>query len=66
MIRFTALKGDAIGACAAMALGLAIAGGVSKANAQVREVTIAHQDMVIPFRVSQAAGAVEKATGYKI
>ncbi len=38
----------------------------STAFAQAKEVTIAHQDMIIPFRVSQAAGAVEKATGYKI
>jgi taurine transport system substrate-binding protein len=43
-----------------------MAGAVSEARAQVKEVTIAHQDMVIPFRVAQAAGAVEKATGYKI
>ena len=36
------------------------------AVAQTKEVTIAHQDMIVPFRVQQAAGAVEKATGYKI
>jgi len=59
---FSALRCDAI----AIALGFAMAGGVADANGQVKEVTIAHQDMVIPFRVSQAAGAVEKATGYKI
>lgn len=35
-------------------------------RAQAKEVTIAHQDMIVPFRVAQAAGAVEKATGYKI
>jgi taurine transport system substrate-binding protein len=34
--------------------------------AQTKEVTIAHQDMIVPFRVAQAAGAVEKATGYRI
>ena len=34
--------------------------------AQTKEVTIAHQDMIVPFRIAQAAGAVEKATGYKI
>ncbi len=38
----------------------------SAASAQTKEVTIAHQDMIVPFRVQQAAGAVEKATGYKI
>jgi taurine transport system substrate-binding protein len=36
------------------------------AAAQTKEVTFAHQDMVVPFRVAQAAGAIEKATGYKI
>jgi taurine transport system substrate-binding protein len=48
----------------ALALPLALAAGT--AFAQTKEVTIAHQDMIVPFRVSQAAGAVEKATGYKI
>lgn len=38
----------------------------SPSFAQTKEVTIAHQDMIVPFRVQQAAGAVEKATGYKI
>ena len=36
------------------------------ALAQTKEVTFAHQDMVVPFRVAQAAGAIEEATGYKI
>jgi taurine transport system substrate-binding protein len=49
-----------------LALPVALALGVVAAHAQTKEVTIAHQDMIIPFRVSQAAGAVEKATGYKI
>jgi taurine transport system substrate-binding protein len=41
--------------------------GFGAAHAQsAKEVTIAHQDMIVPFRVQQAAGAVEKATGYKI
>ncbi|HEY0327979.1 MAG TPA: taurine ABC transporter substrate-binding protein [Rhodopseudomonas sp.] len=35
-------------------------------HAQTREVTIAHQDMIVPFLVAQAAGAVERSTGYKI
>ena len=33
---------------------------------EVREVTIAHQDMVVPWRYAQAAGEIEKATGYKV
>lgn len=48
----------------AYAAALVTFGG--SALAQTQEVTIAHQDMVVPFRVAQAAGAVEKATGYKI
>ena len=40
--------------------------GVSAAMAQTKEVTFAHQDMVIPMRVAMAQGAIEKATGYKI
>jgi taurine transport system substrate-binding protein len=47
---------------AGVMLGLASA----PALAQTKEVTFAHQDMVVPFRVAQAAGAIEKATGYKI
>lgn len=38
----------------------------SSAMSQTKEVTIAFQDIIVPFRVSQAAGAVEKATGYKV
>ena len=51
---------------ALLALPLALSLGIGMAQAQTTEVTIAHQDMIVPFRVSQAAGAVEKATGYKI
>lgn len=36
------------------------------AIAQAREVTIAHQYMVVPFRAAMAAQEVERATGYKI
>lgn len=36
------------------------------AQAQQKEVTIAYQDMLVPWRVAQAAGEVEKATGYKV
>ncbi len=49
-----------------LALAAAISLLTASAFAQTKEVTIAHQDMLIPFRVVQAAGAVEKATGYKI
>jgi taurine transport system substrate-binding protein len=48
----------------ALPLVLGLSGGA--ALAQTKEVTIAHQDMIVPFRVQQAAGAVERATGYKI
>ena len=34
--------------------------------AQSKEVTIAYQDMVVPYRVAQEAKELEKATGYKI
>ena len=48
----------------AAGLGLGLLAG--PALAETKEVTFAHQDMVVPFRVAQAAGAIEKATGYKI
>jgi taurine transport system substrate-binding protein len=34
--------------------------------AQSREVSIAYQDMIVPFRAAQGAGNVETETGYKI
>ena len=46
-------------------LGLALAFASSAAFAQ-KEVTIAYQDMLDPYRVSQEAKDLEKATGYKI
>jgi len=48
------------------ALSLALGFVSTNAGAQTKEVTFAHQDMVVPFRIAQAAGAVEKASGYKI
>ena len=48
------------------ALPLAVFLGTGAALAQTKEVTFAHQDMVIPMRVAMAQGAIEKATGYKI
>jgi taurine transport system substrate-binding protein len=50
----------------AFSLPMILAAAIGTASAQTKEVTIAHQDMIVPFRVAQAAGAVEKATGYKI
>jgi taurine transport system substrate-binding protein len=49
-----------------LAAGLMLGLASAPALAQTKEVTFAHQDMVVPFRVAQAAGAIEKATGYKI
>jgi taurine transport system substrate-binding protein len=49
-----------------LAAGLLLGVVSAPALAQTKEVTFAHQDMVVPFRVAQAAGAIEKATGYKI
>ncbi len=36
------------------------------AIAQAKEVTIAHQDMMVPWRYAHATKEVEKTTGYKI
>ena len=36
------------------------------AAAQTKEVTIAHQDMMVPWRYAHATKELEKATGYKI
>ena len=47
-------------------LGLALALATGVAVAQQKEVTIAYQDMLDPYRVSQEAKDLEKATGYKI
>ncbi len=34
--------------------------------AQTKEVTFAHQDMLVPLRTVMESGELEKATGYKI
>ena len=47
-------------------LGLLLGLGLAPAQAQTKEVTFAHQDMIGPFRLAMATGAVEAATGYKI
>jgi taurine transport system substrate-binding protein len=50
--------------CVTAAIALTLAGA---AHAQAKkEVTFAHQDMVVPFRVLIDTGELEKATGYKI
>ncbi|WVN42401.1 taurine ABC transporter substrate-binding protein [beta proteobacterium MWH-UniP1] len=38
----------------------------AQAYAQPKEVTIAYQDMMMPWRFAHATGEIEKATGYKI
>lgn len=48
---------------AAAAAALVLAAG---AQAQTKEVTFAHQDMLVPLRLVMESGEVEKATGYKI
>ncbi|MEP7058687.1 MAG: taurine ABC transporter substrate-binding protein [Caldimonas sp.] len=45
------------------ALALAVCGA---ASAQTKEVTFAHQDMLVPLRTVMESGELEKATGYKI
>jgi taurine transport system substrate-binding protein len=49
-----------------MLLAAAAAGGVGAAQAQTKEVTFAHQDMLVPLRTVMESGELEKATGYKI
>jgi len=46
-------------------LAAALAFG-SVAQAQTKEVTIAHQDILLPYRTVMESGELEKATGYKI
>ena len=40
--------------------------GAGAAFAQAKEVTFAHQDMLVPLRTVMESGELEKATGYKI
>jgi taurine transport system substrate-binding protein len=47
-------------------LPMVFAMAAGSAHAQTKEVTIAYQDMIVPFRALQNSGALEKATGYKI
>jgi len=58
MSRFGFIRRAAVALTAFAALGAA--------HAESREVVIAYQDMVVPWRYAQASGEVEKATGYKV
>ena len=49
--------------CAAATATMVVCG---TAFAQKKEVTFAHQDMLVPLRLVMESGEVEKATGYKI
>ena len=49
---------------AVLAAALATLGNA--AFAQTKELTFAHQDMLVPLRLVMESGEVEKATGYKI
>jgi taurine transport system substrate-binding protein len=51
--------------CAAGLLIFAVGAGAAFAQAK-KEVTIAHQDMLLPMRAVMESGEIEKATGYKI
>jgi taurine transport system substrate-binding protein len=51
---------------ATWAASLALAFIASSASAQTKEVTIAHQDMLDPYRIVMESGELEKTTGYKI
>jgi len=49
--------------CAASLALFASAGALAQAK---KEVTFAHQDMLLPYRTAMDSGELEKATGYKI
>ena len=49
-----------------LSLPVAFAITAGAVHAQTKEVTIAYQDMIVPYRAVQGSGALEKATGYKI
>jgi taurine transport system substrate-binding protein len=57
--RRAGLRAAGIGLLAAIAMA-------GTAGAQTKEVTFAHQDMLVPLRVLMESGELEKATGYKI
>ncbi len=51
---------------AALAAGAIALLGPGEALAQAKTVTIAHQDMVVPYRTVMAAKEIEQATGWTI
>ena len=55
-------RAAAAAAIAVLCLGAASASAQGKA----KELTFAHQDMLVPLRLVMESGEVEKATGYKI
>jgi taurine transport system substrate-binding protein len=57
------MKRWVIGFAVATAALLSASGAVW---AQSKEVTIAHQDMMVPWRYAHVQGEIEKATGYKV
>jgi taurine transport system substrate-binding protein len=46
--------------------GLILAAAAATPAWAQKEVTIAYQDMVVPYRIAQEAKELEKATGYKV
>ena len=48
-----------------LGLSLAMFSGLASAQA-AKEVTFAHQDMLVPLRTVMESGELEKTTGYKI
>ena len=53
----------ALATLASLVLGLLVPGFARAAD---KEVTFAHQDMVVPFRALMDSGALETATGYTV
>lgn len=52
--------------CLAPFLGLVGLAFAASAMADSKTVTVAHQDMIDPYRLAEANGAIEKASGYDI
>jgi taurine transport system substrate-binding protein len=55
-----------VGAVVTAAMAVATLTGASAVFAQAKEVTFAHQDILVPLRTVMESGELEKATGYKI
>jgi taurine transport system substrate-binding protein len=52
--------------CNCLTLAAMVLCAPAPALAQTKEVTFAHQDMLVPLRTVMESGELEKATGYKI